>query len=250
MKLTADHFRQRVRAGLDLLMPPQCLSCGIIVAGESGLCSACWEQVDFLGPPCCPRCGFPFEFEVGEDVLCGSCLRTPPVFDRCRAAFRYDDNSRKLVLDLKYGDRTYLAPALARLLYQAGRRLAEEADMIVPVPLHRWRLLRRRFNQAALLATELGKLADKPVFNDAILRHRATPSQGGLTRKARQRNMRGAFRLRPDMRKRIAERRVLLVDDVLTTGATTDATVRCLLRGGASNVDVLTLARVVRPVYD
>lgn len=187
---------------------------------------------------------------MGEDVLCGGCLRSPPVFDRCRAAFRYDDNSRKIILDLKHGDRTFLAPALARLLYQAGRQLADEADIIVPVPLHRWRLLRRRFNQSALLATELGKLAGKAVLSDAILRHRATHSQGGLSRKARQRNVRGAFRLRPGMRERIAGRRILLVDDVLTTGATTGATARCLLRGGAAAVDVLTLARVVRPAYD
>jgi ComF family protein len=186
---------------------------------------------------------------MGEDVLCGACLRAPPVFDRCRAAFRYDEDSRKLILGFKYGDRTYLAPALARLLYQAGRDLVNNADIIVPVPLHRWRLVRRRFNQSALLAIELGRMSGRPVLRDAILRHRATQSQGGLNRRARTRNVRGAFRIRGSTREKLRGNRVLLIDDVFTTGATATAATRCLLRGGAAAVDIITLARVVRPAH-
>lgn len=243
------NLRQYLRNGLDLLLPPQCLSCGTIVVGDAGLCSDCWDNIAFLGPPQCPRCGFPFEFEMGEDVLCGACLRAPPAFDRCRAAFRYHEESRKLILDFKHGDRTYLAPALARLLYQAGRDLVNSANVIVPVPLHRWRLARRRFNQSGLLAIELGKLSGRPVLSDAVLRHRATQSQGGLNRRARNRNVRGAFRIRASAREKLRGKRVLLIDDVFTTGATVNAATRCLLRGGAAAVDILTLARVVRPAH-
>ena len=250
MKLTAATLRRHLKTGLDLLLPPQCVCCGVIVAEEAGLCADCWSQIEFLGPPACPKCGFPFEFDMGDDILCGACLRTPPVFGRCRAAFRYDEHSRGLILDLKYRDRTYLAPALARLLYQAGRELVGEADAIVPVPLHRWRLARRRFNQSTLLAQQLGKLASKPVLADALLRHRATRSQGGLNRTARRRNVRGAFRLREREQHQINGLKVLLIDDVMTTGATVAASARCLLRGGAAVVDVLTLARVVRPAYE
>jgi ComF family protein len=250
MILTPATLRRHLKSGLDLLLPPQCLSCGGIVADEAGLCAECWDKIGFLGPPACPKCGFPFEFDMGDDVLCGACLRSPPVFGRCRAAFRYDDHSRKLILDLKYRDRTFLAPALARLLFQAGQELFQAVDVIVPVPLHRWRLVRRRFNQSALLAAELGKLSGKTVFADTLLRHRATRRQGGLNRNARRRNVRGAFRIRPAARRQIEGRMVLLIDDVMTTGATVDATARCLLRSGAANVDVLTLARVVRPAYD
>lgn len=247
---SAATWRRRLRTGVDILLPPQCLSCRTMVAGDNGLCADCWDAIDFLGPPHCPRCGFPFEFELGEDVLCGACLRRPPVYDRCRAAFRYADDSRRLVLNLKHGDRTYTAPALARMMLPAGRDLFADAEAIVPVPLHRWRLLRRRFNQSALLANELGKLTGLPVQADALRRVRPTPSQGRLSRSARRRNVRGAFRLSERGRTAIASRRVLVIDDVLTTGATVDAVARCLLRGGAAAVDVLTLARVVRAVYD
>ncbi len=249
MKLTSATLRRHLKTGLDLLLPPQCLSCGTIVAEGAGLCAQCWDQIGFLGPPACPKCGFPFEFEMGDDIFCGACLRSPPVFGRGRAAFRYDEHSRGLILDLKYRDRTYLAPALARLLYQAGQELVQDADAIVPVPLHRWRLARRRFNQSALLAIELGKLSGKSVLADALLRHRATRTQGGLNRNARRRNVRAAFRLRPHARQQIEGLNILVIDDVMTTGATLDATARCLLRGGACGVDVLTLARVVRPAY-
>lgn len=238
------------RAVLDVVAPPQCMTCGGLLAGQTGLCAACWDGIAFLGPPECPRCGFPFEFDMGPEIVCGAYLRREPLFDRARAAFRYDEASRRLVLDLKHGDRTHTVPALARLLQRAGAALLADADVIVPVPLHWRRLARRRFNQAALLARALGGETGVPVAADALIRTRPTPSQGRLSRAQRRRNVRGAFALRPAATDAIRKRRVLLVDDVLTTGATAEAATRALRRGGAEAVDVLVLARVVRPQSD
>ena len=160
---------------------------------------------------------------------------------------RYDDGARALLLGFKHSDRTDRAPALARWMARAGAELLEQADVIVPVPLHRWRLLQRRFNQSALLAHELGRLAGKPVAAHLLRRKRNTPSQGALTRAQREDNVTGAFRLRTGQAARVAGRRVLLIDDVLTTGATVTACARVLLRAGAAAVDVLTVAHVIRP---
>jgi len=167
-------------------------------------------------------------------------------YARARAVFRYEDTSRRLILGLKHGDRTHTAPALARMLHQAGAELLADAEVIVPVPLHWRRLVRRRFNQAAMLALVLGRDTGIPVIADALIRTRATPPQGRLNRSARRRNVRGAFQVRPARTSHLNNRRVLLVDDVLTTGATVEAVARCLLRNGAAAVDVLVLSRVVR----
>jgi ComF family protein len=177
---------------------------------------------------------------------CGECVRQPPAFDRARSAFRYDDASKGLVLSFKHGDRPGLARFFAPWLARAAGPLLAEADLLVPVPLHRWRLFQRRYNQAALLAQALARLAPGR-YDPALLRRvRHTPPQGHLGRQARRDNVRAAFRLgRPP--ERIAGRRILLVDDVLTTGATIGACAELLKRSGAASVDVLTLARVVVP---
>jgi ComF family protein len=232
---------------VDSLLPPRCLGCGTIVGSDGLLCAPCWAALAFLGPPQCARCGVPFPADTGEGALCAACLAEPPAYFAARAALVYDDASRPLVLGFKHGDRTHAAPAFARWMARAGAGLLAEAEIVVPVPLHRWRLLARRYNQSALLARELGRQAGLAIAVDALARTRPTPSQGGLGRAARFENVRGAFAVRPRSRAAIEDRHVLLVDDVLTTGATVEACSKALIRAGAGAVSVLTLARVNGP---
>lgn len=240
-----------LRAGalrlLDLVLPPRCLSCGMDVAQAGALCGACWAKVDFLGPPQCACCGLPFEVAALAGDLCAACIRRPPVYARCRSVFAYDAESRGLVLAFKHADRTDAAPAFAAWMARAGAGLLAEADLVAPVPLHRWRLFRRRYNQAALLALGVGRLSGRPVVPDLLARRRDTGNQGGRSRLGRARNVAGAFTVRPAHKEAVRGKRVLLVDDVYTTGATASECAKALLRAGASAVDVLTLARVVKP---
>ncbi len=236
------------RRVMDVLLPPRCLSCGTIVGADGSLCAECWSKIDFISAPCCVRCGVPFAFDagIGAGSECGECARRPPGFDRARSALRYDDASKPLILGFKHSDRTHAAPAYAAWMARAAAPMLAEADIIVPVPLHWTRLVHRRYNQAALLALALGRIAAKPAVPDALVRRRRTPSQGLLRRLGRFRNVAGAFAVHPGRQSRISGRRVLLVDDVLTTGATVEACARALRSAGAAAVDVVTLARVVR----
>ncbi|HEY3918333.1 MAG TPA: ComF family protein [Stellaceae bacterium] len=229
---------------LDLLLPPRCLACGSPVAATGTLCTGCWRGLTFLGAPCCAGCGYPFDFDLGPGGLCGACLAAAPRFDRARAALRYDDGSRPLILALKHGDRLHLVPPLGQWMHRAGVELLSEADLQLPVPLHWTRLFARRYNQAAALAHAIAKAGGPAVAADCLIRRRRTPSQGNKNASARRRNVAGAFAVkRPD---KIHGKRVVLVDDVLTTGATVEECARVLKRAGAVRVDVLTLARVVR----
>jgi ComF family protein len=237
------------RGALDLLYPPLCIGCRAQVSEPGSLCASCWKDIDFLEGPACLCCGLPFDLDPGSDTLCAACLANPPSFDRARAVLRYDEKSRGPILALKHGDRLDLVPGFARWLDRAGRALLDTADVVVPVPLHPGRLWSRRYNQAAELARHLGKAAGKPVEPMALRRVRATPSQGAMpSAKARRRNMRGAFQVPDSYETEIRGRTILLVDDVLTTGATADACSRVLKRAGAAKVHVLALARVVRPL--
>lgn len=236
------------RAGamaLDLLLPHRCLGCGAGVDAAGVLCPECWGGLHFLGEPCCACCGTPFGYFVGEGALCAACIRESPAFGRARAVLAYDDASRPLVLALKHRDRTETAPALAAWMARAGAALVAECDCVVPVPLHWTRLFARRFNQSALLGGAIARRAGKAFEPCVLKRRRRTPSQGTLARAARLSNVRGAFAVTPAQARRIEGARVLLVDDVLTTGATAGACARALMRAGAAAVDVLTLARVV-----
>ncbi len=237
-----------VRRLVDSILPPRCINCRALVDRETALCGDCWPLVDFLAPPLCRCCGFPFEYDPGpEEALCAACTARHPIFERARAVLVYGELSRRLVLDFKHGDRTWPAPAFGRWLARAGAPLVADADLALPVPLHRSRLYARRYNQAAMLALALGRETGLAVHPDILTRQRATPSQGRLSAAARRRNVRGAFAMRPGGEAAVAGRRVLLLDDVLTTGATAEECARTLLRAGATAVDVLTLARVVRP---
>lgn len=240
-----DTLRLAGRLAVNAVLPPRCLACGATVDAPGALCPTCFGGFTFIAPPQCRVCGVPLPDAVGETLLCGGCLRERPDFNQARAVFVYDAASKPLLLRFKHGDRTDAAVHLARWMHRAGEELVARSEVIVPVPLHRWRLLWRTYNQAALLANALGRLARKPVVPDALTRIRGTPSQGHLSRAARRRNLAQAIRAhRPAA---VAGRRVLLVDDVLTTGATADACTRALLAAGARQVDVLVLGRVPLP---
>lgn len=237
------------RAALDLVFPPLCIACRKQVGEPGALCADCWLKVQFLDGPMCECCGLPFEVDPGDGTLCAACHARHPFFDKARAVMRYDEHSRGPILALKHGDRLDLAPHFTRWLDRGGRALLDETDVILPVPLHVTRLWTRRYNQAAELARALSRLSGKSLNVLALTRNRPTESQGAMrSAKARRRNMLGAFRVSPRHKTAIAGRNVLLIDDVLTTGATVEACARALKRAGAAKVFVLALARVVRPL--
>jgi ComF family protein len=244
---TARTFGQLRRVGrglVDAVLPPRCLACGETVEEPDALCGRCWGGMTFFAPPWCAGCGLPFPHPMGEDAICADCARERRAWDRARAVLRYDKNSRSLVLGLKHADRTHVAGAFGRWMHRAGGEVLAGADLVVPVPLHWTRLAHRRYNQAALLAHAIHAAGGPPVAADWLIRRRRTPSQGHLGPTARERNVRGAFGMRSG--RDIAGRRVVVVDDVMTTGATVDECARVLRRAGAASVGVLTLARALR----
>ncbi len=242
---------------LDLLLPPQCICCDALVEAQGQLCAACFRHTDFITEPCCARCGVPFAATAQGGVqggaysdsaaLCPSCLEAPPLFGRARAALRYNAQGRQLILPLKHADRPELAAMLAPHMARSGAALLRQADVLVPVPLHRRRLFRRRYNQAALLAAAVGHIAGVPALLDALVRHRATVSLDTKSPAERAATVRDAFALRPARVGLLAGRAVLLIDDVMTSGATANACAAVLLAGGARSVDVLLAARVPDP---
>lgn len=240
-------FTGAARASLDLLLPPRCPETGALITGPQGISAEAWRNLHFLAGPCCACCGLPFDMDLPPETLCAACEASPPRYDRARAVLAYDDHSKSLLLNLKHGDRTDLAPLLGRWLARAGSALLAEADLIAPVPMHRSRLFRRRFNQAGLLAAGLARDDRHRLVLDLLERIRATQTQGHLSPLARSRNVRGAFALRAGYRERVVGKRVLLVDDVFTTGATVEECARVLRRAGAEAVDVVAVARVLLP---
>jgi ComF family protein len=237
------------RALLDLLLPPQCVACDAPVATPGLLCADCFRRTGFITEPFCARCGVPFAHAAlgGAEHLCPGCRLTPPVFQRARAALRYDAQGRRLILPFKHADRTELAAVLAPHMARAGAVLLREADLLVPVPLHRGRLFRRRYNQAALLAKAVGRIAGRPSLLDAMVRHRATASLGEKSAAERGVEVSGAFAVRRSRVAQVIGKRLLLVDDVMTSGATANACAAALLAVGATSVDVLAAARVPDP---
>ncbi len=246
------------RIGMDAILPPRCGGCGIITDTTHAVCADCWAGLRFISAPHCACCGYPFELDdsanipggeaVDGQALCGNCLQKKPVFDRARAALVYDDHSRDYLLRFKHADRTDLTPLLARWLFQCGHGIWDQADVIVPVPLHRRRLLNRRYNQSGLLAASLSRMTGVPWDGLILGRKRNTRSLGGLGPSSRKREVGGAFAIDKDRAGRcgLDGARVVLIDDVLTTGATANACARVLKQSGAMHVSVITVARVVR----
>jgi ComF family protein len=235
------------RATLDLALPRLCAACRAPVEGE-GLCPACWSKLSFVTRPYCERLGVPFVYDPGPGILSMQAIADPPAYQRARAAVRFDEISRALVHALKYGDRLDLAPMMGRWLGQAGRELLVDADALVPVPLHWRRRWARRFNQSAVLAAAVSKTSGVPVVAHALKRIKPTAQQVGLSRNERAANVQGAFRVSPEGKAEVLGRRLVLVDDVLTSGSTVEGCTKALLRAGAANVDVLVFARVADPV--
>lgn len=231
---------------LEFLLPSRCSGCHHKVEQHGLLCGSCWAELTPLAAPFCDRCALPFAFDIEGESECGACIKDQPAFDWARAAVSYDDYGRALVLRLKYSGNTAVVPAMAQMM--AACLDDKRVDIILPVPLHPWRFLKRRFNQSSLLAGTLSKRVKAPTNNFVLRRRRSTPSQGGLGRKARYRNVASAFRVPKDKRLEIEGKHVLLVDDVLTTGATVNECAHVLKRAGAASVGVVAFARVGRPI--
>jgi ComF family protein len=232
-----------------MLLPPRCAACDDPVAVQGQLCAACFGRTHFISDPFCVRCGVPFASaaQAGADATCPGCHERMPVFREARAALRYDDQARRLILPLKHGDRIELARILAPMMVRAGTALLARADLLVPVPLHRRRLFQRKYNQAAVLAFAIGRLDGHPVFPDALVRTRRTAPLDEKSPEERAREVVGSIAVRGSRTAGVVGRTVLLVDDVMTSGATANACAAALLDAGATGVDVLVAARVPDP---
>ena len=231
-------------AALDLLLPPEAFDGAESSPQTPGFSAAAWTRIAFLDDPVCDGCGLPFPYPQGDGVRCPACTARPRAFARARAACLYDEHSRELILKLKHADRPEIGALFARWLSRAAAPLLEAAEVVVPVPLHPSRLFARRYNQAAEIARPLCRLTDRRYLADALVRRRATTSQGGKSGRGRRLNVRNAFEAPPSRRRQVDGRHVLLVDDVLTTGATAEACTRALLAAGARAVDLAVVARV------
>lgn len=232
---------------LDFILPPQCINCSTSVLQQGGLCADCWEKIHFISKPFCSICGFPFNISIENENICAPCARKSPLFARARAAVYYNDASKPMILRFKHADALHITPLFAEWLYQAGYDLFPQAEYLVPIPLHWSRLVYRGYNQAALLSQKLSKKTKIPHLPDLLERIRRTPSQGELTSKEREKNVSNAFKLNKKYEQLIHDKHILLIDDVFTSGATVQACTKILKKSGAKQIDILTLAKVIKP---
>ena len=232
---------------LDAVMPPICTMCRAPINLHGGLCAECWPKLNLIDTPLCDRLGLPFAYEPGAGIVSARAAARPPVWNRARGAAQFDAQSRQLVHALKYRDRHEVAQLMGRLMLRAGKDLLQDADLLIPVPLYTFRLWRRRFNQSALLAQEIGRGTNSVLRYDLLRRDRPTRTQVGLDHAGRRRNVRNAFSVPDVLKPALVDKRCVLIDDVLTTGATAEACSKTLLNAGAQRVDVLVFALVIRP---
>ena len=245
MGVAGRYLRSGLSAVIDFALPPRCPGCGVVTGAQDAFCFDCWSNLDLLGPPCCARCALPFEHGgAGEDALCAGCMAQPPAFDRLRAAVAYGDLASSVALKLKYGRKPGVAGTMAGLM--ARHVDAAARPILCPVPLHRWRIWRRGYNQSALIAAALGRRFKLEVRQDLLLRVRPTPPLRGMSPHQRRQTVQGAFALKESRRAAIKGRNILVIDDVFTSGATAGACARVLKRGGAAEVAILCWARVIR----
>ncbi|HVQ07426.1 MAG TPA: ComF family protein [Allosphingosinicella sp.] len=244
MQAAASLARRALKPILDFALPPRCPGCGAVTEEPHRFCLDCWSALAFLGPPCCARCALPFDYETGAGVECGRCSAEPPAFDRLRAAVAYGEISRRVALKLKYGGRPGIAETMAR--FMARHLDAGEDWLLAPVPLHRWRIWRRGYNQSALIATALAGRARLETRLDLVERVKATPPLRDMDPRERRDAVRGAFRVNARHKAEVKGRAILLIDDVYTSGATANGCARILKRAGAGRVDILAWARVVK----
>lgn len=229
---------------LDFIVPPICPICKKRILSSHGLCCECFGKIHFISKPFCEICGKPFEFDISEETICGACCKKKQIFTKARSAFIYDSFSAKLILPFKHSDHLELTPLLTKLIYQAGKDLFKETDLIIAVPLHRFRYMKRKYNQADLLAKALAKKTHLPYFPNILIRKRATVSQGHMKANERKHNVAGAFDIKN--KNIIQNKNILIIDDVYTTGATINECTKILLKNKATKVFVLTLARVTK----
>jgi len=236
---------------LDTILPPRCVVTGEMVDRQGMIAPSAWSELDFINNPICEKCGVPFGFEVSAvesegGSHCLQCLDYPPIYESARAAMKYNDQSRNMILGFKHADQTHNALAFVPWLKRAGADMLIGADAIIPVPLHRWRLLKRRYNQSSIMAHDLGRATNRPVIHEGLTRTRATQTQGHLNFEQRRKNVKSAFAVNEKHGQMIKGKTLILIDDVYTTGSTVKECAKALKKAGAKAVHVLTLARVVR----
>lgn len=243
-KQTVSNF---LSGAIDVVLPPRCPISGEIVGKQGELSPETWQQIDFIHAPFCIRCGIPFSFETdGNDTTeCTECLQNSPAYNKARSCVYYNDTSKDLLLKFKHADQTFIVHCFIPWLLKTGQVFFEETDYIVPVPLHRSRLMKRKYNQAGIIAKQLSKKTDIPACLDGVLRTRSTAVQGSEGAKNRHKNVRNAFGVNPKWQETLAQKSILLIDDVYTSGATATECTKALYCAGADNVNVLTVARVV-----
>ena len=249
MQTVAEHMRglfsKSVATTSQFLFPPLCPSCGVVIGTHPALCSACWADVDFIERPICKITGNPFDHELGDDIISAEAIASPPIYDHARSAVIHEGIALNIVHGHKFRDRSDVTPLMVTWMQRVGGELLKDADMIVPIPLHYWRYISRRYNQSAEIARLLAKRERISFRPDILVRRENTQSQRGLSRKERQANVAGAFEALGKHAPDIAQKNILLVDDVLTTGATVNAAAKVLKDNGARRVDVITFSRVL-----
>ncbi len=239
-------MRTNVAIITDFLFPPRCANCGMFVQQHGGICSTCWQKLTFITNPYCKKCGYPFAYECHEDSICAACMQSPPLYDSHRSALRYDEGIKKLIHMLKYYDQPTALPLMAKWMAQAAADfLLKKNIILMPVPLHRWRMIKRQYNQAALLAKAIAKYSDGFYLLNGLIRTKNNPPQASLDRKHRLGNMHKILTINTRYTQLIRNRPVLIIDDVMTTGATINACAKALRKAGAAEIYSVTLARTI-----